>query len=73
MFKAKVDFSLRIVECSTGLVVVSILWSVFVLCHEFICVVLIECVMDTCVPDQILKLLQREAGDRDEEGRAEEG
>lgn len=34
MFKAKVDFSLRIVECSTGLVAVSILWSVFVLCMD---------------------------------------
>lgn len=39
--------------------------------HEVTWVILIECVMGACVPDHILKLLQREAGDRDEEGRAE--
>lgn len=39
--------------------------------HEFMCVMLIECSTDACVPEWILKLLQREAGDRDEEGRPE--
>lgn len=47
MFTAEIDFILRIVEYSTGLVVGSILWSAFV--HEFICVLLIECTTDACV------------------------
>lgn len=70
MFRAEVDFILRIVEYSTGLVVGSILWSAFVLYMSLFVYCSLN-VLQMPVFEWILKLLQREAGDRDEERRAE--
>lgn len=70
MFRAEIDFILRIVEYSIGLVVGSILWSAFVLYMSLFVYCSLN-VLQMPVFEWILKLLQREAGDRDEERRAE--
>lgn len=70
MFTAEIDFILRIVEYSTELVVGSILWSAFVLYMNLFVYCSLN-VLQMPVFEWILKLLQREAADRDEEGRAE--